>query len=196
MWIKCAKGKGSGLKVFRFWTHNKQWEELPASNYGFLKLPCGQSDKPADRAGRWIDGRKVRSADIYTSMVRETWEQAHINRKRWVEGMTCKVDFIKQNLIFSSGKTSVKGSWWKPSGSERHACWHGEHLCTHTENRKKSFSVKGDFSPFWFYLYILFYCFNKHKHLTSLCVKTELDGHEIIIRDSFNTFAFIIFCTS
>lgn len=185
IWIKCAKQKDqvwtvkvlllvpNGLwakyQIVTSWTHNKQWEELPASTYGFLKLPCGQSDKPADRAGRWIEGRKVRSADIYTSVVRERREQAHINRKRWVEGMTRRVDFTKQNLISSSGTTSVKGSWWKPASSERHACWHGEHLCTHPHRKQKKKII---FCSGWFFttqaLFILFYCFNKHEHLASL----------------------------
>lgn len=56
--------------------------KVPASTLGFAKLPTEQSDKPADRATRWMDGRKVRSADIYTSVARERREQAHINIKR------------------------------------------------------------------------------------------------------------------
>lgn len=41
-----------------------------------------QSDKPVDRAARYMYRREVRSADIYKSMERERREQAHINIKR------------------------------------------------------------------------------------------------------------------
>lgn len=56
--------------------------KLPASTSGFLKPPNDQSDKPANRAGRRMDGREVRSAEIYTSVARERRAQAHVNRKR------------------------------------------------------------------------------------------------------------------
>lgn len=52
---------------------------LPSSTLGFV---TEQSDKPVDRAARYMDRWKVRSADIYTSMERERREQAHINIKR------------------------------------------------------------------------------------------------------------------
>lgn len=63
--------------------------KVPSSTMRFVTK---QSDKPLDRAARYMDRREVRSADIYTSMERERREQAHINIMRWAEGMTCRVD--------------------------------------------------------------------------------------------------------
>lgn len=169
-------GLWAKYQIFRFWTYNKQWEELPGITYGFLKLPCGQSDKPDDRAGRWIDRPKVRSAIIYTSVVRERGEQAHINRKRRVEGMTCKIDFAKHNLISSSGTTSVKLMKRRQLGEARMLTWRTP---VHTQKtEKKSFSFR------WFFTtqapFIYFYYFNNHEHLTNFW-KLSLPSLKLIL---------------
>lgn len=53
--------------------------KVPSS---IMRFVTKQTDKPLDRAARYMDRREVRSADIYMSMERERREQAHINIKR------------------------------------------------------------------------------------------------------------------
>lgn len=130
--------------------------KVPASTLGFT---TEQSDKPADRAARWMDGRKVRSADIYTSVGRERREQTHINMKRWVEGMTCRVDLTNPGLDFflrgdiSWSQVMKTCGLWEARLLTRRAPVH-----THAEKK-----------PFWFR--VIFHHSNRFYLIVSTIIK-------------------------